>query len=242
MSSNAVLVIWNSLPFLLVGLFPQGQLGGLALTVILSVVIGIASLAFGSILGLVAALAPSGMRWLAGGLMVVIRGMPALAFLFWIYFLLPRLLGFDLAPLYSACIALTAYHGSYIAADIRGGVRSVPAGQWEAARAFGLRTLPTLVLIILPQAFRAVLPSLINRIVNLVIYTSVISILGVLEFTRAAMIVNNRELLYPQYIFAFVGLVYFVICYVISMTGKMLERRWAWSPAYNTRSTRSSTP
>jgi polar amino acid transport system permease protein len=228
MSLQGLLVIWKSLPFLLIGMYPQGDLGGLALTLFLSVTIGAASLLLGIILGLGAALAPRPFRWLAVTVTVLVRGVPALAFLFWLYFLLPRLIGADLSPLLSAGLALSIYHGAYMGEDIRGSLRAVPQGQWEAARCLGLGRILTLALVVLPQALRAVTPSLIGRFINLVIYTSVVSILGVLEFTRAAMLVNNRELLYPQYIFAFTGLVYFILCYAITLFGRRVERRWSF--------------
>lgn len=229
MIPDGLAVIWRSLPFLLVGMFPEGQLGGLALTLVLSLVIGTASLALGAVLGLTAALAPATLRAPALAVMILVRGIPALAFLFWIYFLVPRLMGVDLSPLLSAGIALTIYHGAYMGEDIRGGLRAVSRGQWEAARCLGFRGPATLLLIVLPQALRAVMPSLVGRMVNMVIYTSVVSILGILEFTRAAVLVNNRELLYSQYVFAFVGLVYFLICYGIARIGRRLERRWDWA-------------
>jgi polar amino acid transport system permease protein len=239
MIPNGLVVIWKSLPFLLVGMYPDGDLGGLALTVILSITIGVASFALGTILGSVAALLPPPFRWLPLATMVLVRGVPALAFLFWFYFLLPRLIGADLPPLLSAGIALTLYHGAYMGEDVRGGLRAVSTGQWEAARCLGLGYLPTLFLVVLPQALRAITPSLVGRFINLVIYTSVVSILGVLEFTRAAVLVNNRELLYPQYIFAFTGLVYFMLCYAVSAVGRQVERRWSWTASMTGRHPRS---
>ena len=222
-------VVIRSLPFLLVGRFPTGGLGGLALTAYLSLTVGAASFMLGATLGTIAALGPWPVRGAVLALTVLIRGVPALAFLFWFYFLLPRLLGVDLSPLLSAGIALTLYHGAYISEDVRGGFRSVPHGQWEAARSSGLSFAATLRHLILPQALRAVVPSLVSRFVNLVIYTSAVSILGILEFTRAAVLVNNRELLYSVYVFGFVGMVYFAICFGISRLGLALERRWTWT-------------
>jgi polar amino acid transport system permease protein len=226
MSLQGLFVNWKSLPFLLIGMYPQGDLGGLALTLVLSVTIGTASLILGIMLGVAATLAPASFRAAAVVVMLLVRGVPALAFLFWIYFLLPRLIGADLSPLLSAGIALSIYHGAYMGEDIRGGLHAVPKGQWEAARCLGVGYFLTLTLVVLPQALRAVTPSLIGRFINLVIYTSVVSILGILEFTRAAMLVNNRELLYPQYIFAFTGLVYFALCYAVALLGRRIERRW----------------
>src|SRR3954463_9546104 len=105
--------ILRSIPFLLVGTFPAGGLGGLALTVYLSVTIGLASLIVGAMLGIAMVFGPWPLRIPVVALTVLVRGIPALAFLFWFYFLLPRLLGVELSPLASAGIALAIYHGAY---------------------------------------------------------------------------------------------------------------------------------
>ena len=229
-------VILHSLPFLLKGQLPDGPLGGLALTMYLAVLIGFFSLIVGMVLG-TAELAPFALaRGVARGLSTVVRGVPSVAFLFWTYFLLPRLLHVDLSPLESATIGLALYHGAYIGEDIRGGLKAVSKGQWEAANALGLGTLKTLRHIILPQAVRAIVPALINRFVNLFMYTSVVSMLGVLDFTRCAVLLNNRDLLHPVEIFGFVGLVYFSFCYSISRMGRHFEQKWNWAPRIGARS------
>lgn len=223
-------VILRNLPFLLKGQLPDGPLGGLLLTIYLAVVIGFFSLSVGTVLGTAELTPISIARNAARALSMTVRGVPSVAFLFWTYFLLPRLLQVDLSPLESATIALSLYHGAYIGEDIRGGLNAIPKGQWEAARAVGLRFTTMLRHVILPQAVRAVVPALINRFVNLFMYTSVVSMLGVLDFTRCAVLVNNRDLVHPVEIFGFVGLVYFASCYGISRLGRHFERKWNWAP------------
>lgn len=225
-------VILDSLPYLLIGPFPDGPLGGLALTIVLSLFIGGASFGVGVFFAALALVPFSPVRLAARATVECVRGVPSLTFLFWMYFLVPRLLGVDLSPMTSAVIALSIYHGAYLAEDLRGGVQAVARGQWEAARATGLRDRQVFSRIVLPQAVRAVVPALINRFVNLFMYTSIISTLGILEFMRSAIIVNNRELIYPIEIFGFIGLVYLAICYGITRLGRTLERRWAWAPRF----------
>jgi polar amino acid transport system permease protein len=224
---NAII---ESFPYLMVGPYPEGAMGGLALTVWLSIVISAAGLTFGiCVAGL--SLAPS--RWirlLGLGLTFCIRGVPSVAFLFWMYFLIPRLLEIDLTPFQSVALALAIYQGAYMAEDIRGGFKAVATGQWEAGRATGLGTLALLSHIVFPQAIRAVIPALINRFVNLFMYTSIASLVGIIELTRAAVIVNNRELIYPIEIFGFIGLIYFLFCYAITRIGRHIEQRWTWAP------------
>lgn len=230
----AVDVVLRNLPFLLKGTFPDGPLGGLALTLYLSLIVGAASLCTGILFALATLIPYRPLRWLARGGSMLIRGVPSLAFLFWMYFLIPRLLQINLSPLQSAGLALMLYHGAYMGEDIRGGIQAVAKGQWEAARASGLGFLSMMRHVILPQAIRAVIPALVNRFVNLFMYTSIVSVLGILEFTRASILVNNRELIYSLQIFGFVGLVYFSFCYLISLGGRYLERRWSWAPKITT--------
>lgn len=227
-------VIVRNLPFLLIGMFPDGPLGGLALTCYLSVSIGFASFCVGVLFATATLMPYRPMRWLARSLSIAIRGVPALAFLFWMYFLVPRLLQVNISPLLSSGIALMMYHGAYMGEDIRGGIQAVAKGQWEAARASGLSFVALMRHVILPQAIRAVLPALINRFVNLFMYTSVVSVLGILEFTRAGILVNNRELVYSLQVFGFVGVVYFAFCYLLSRFGQYLENRWSWAPKIGT--------
>jgi polar amino acid transport system permease protein len=227
-------VIIRNLPFLLKGTFPNGPIGGLALTIYLSVTIGIASLVVGCLFALATSLPFRPLCWLVRALSIGIRGVPSLAFLFWMYFLVPRLLQINLSPLLSAGLALAIYHGAYMGEDIRGGIQAVAKGQWEAARASGLGFVSSMWDVIMPQAIRAVVPILINRFVNLLMYTSVVSILGILDFTRAGMLVNNREIIYSVQVFGFVGLVYFVLCYVLTRVGRYLENRWNWAPGIGT--------
>jgi polar amino acid transport system permease protein len=227
-------VILRNLPFLLKGTFPEGSLGGLALTLYMSVSIGFASFCVGLLFATATLMPYRLLRWLARGLSMGIRGVPALAFLFWMYFLVPRLLQVNLSPLQSAGLALMLYHGAYMGEDIRGGIQAVAKGQWEAARASGLKFLDLMQHVILPQAIRAVVPALINRFVNLLMYTSVVSVLGILEFTRAGILVNNREIVYSLQVFGFVGLVYFGFCYALSRYGRYLENRWSWAPKIGT--------
>ena len=227
-------VIFDNLGYFLVGPYPNGPIGGLVLTLYLAVAIGAAAFAFGVCVASLSLAPARVIRWLGIGLTIFIRGMPSIAFLFWMFFLVPRLLDTDLSAFQSVAIAFALYHGAYMAEDIRGGIQAVARGQLEVGRATGLNPLQILRHIVLPQAVRAVIPALINRFVNLLMYTSIASMLGVLEFTRAAVLVNNRELVYPMEIFGFIGLVYFVICYGLTRLGRHLERRWDWAPKVNT--------
>jgi polar amino acid transport system permease protein len=88
--------------------------------------------------------------------------------------------------------------------------------------------------VVMPQAIRAIVPALINRFVNLFMYTSIVALIGIFDLMYAAIAVNNRDLIYPLQIFGFVGVVYFVFCYGITRIGRILERRWDWAPRIKT--------
>jgi polar amino acid transport system permease protein len=223
-------IVLDNLHFLFIGTFPEGMIGGLALTIYLACVIGVTSFIFAvcvASLGLSRFLIA---KFAARMIVIIVRGVPSLVFLFWMYFLIPRLLMMNISGMNSAIVALTIYHGAYMAEDIRGGIQAVNKGQWEAARASGLSTSTTLLSVIFPQAIRAIVPTLINRFVNLFMYTSVVSLLGILDLTRAADILNSREISYSMEIFGFVGVVYFVFCYGISRIGLYFEAKWTWAP------------
>jgi polar amino acid transport system permease protein len=223
-------VVIDNIGFLLLGAFPNGPLGGLALTVVLGIFVAMTSLLFGIAVAAFGLSRLLVVRSIARGVVLFARGVPSLVFLFWMYFLIPRLLGLNVSGLVSAAVALTIYHGAYMAEDIRGGIRAVNEGQWDAARAIGLPPLAVLILVVFPQAIRAIIPALINRFVNLFMYTSVVSLVGIVDFLRAAKILSNRELSHPIEIFGFVGIVYFLFCYGLSRFGSYLESRWAWAP------------
>jgi polar amino acid transport system permease protein len=165
-------------------------------------------------------------RWPAGVYVDVVRSIPLIMVLFWIFFLLPILTGRPTTPINAALLALILFNTSYMAEVIRAGIQSVPKGQMEAARASGLSYLRAMVHVILPQALRNMAPALVNRFIGLFMGTALVYIIGVTEFFRAANNVNNR--VYRSYeIYSFVAIVYFVCCYSLSLLSMVLERAGA---------------
>lgn len=224
------MIVFENLRFLLIGPYPDGPIGGLILTLILSALVGVGSLCVGILLAGLALSSSAVPRFFGNVLPTIIRSLPSLVFLFWLYFLLPALLHVDLTPLTSAAIALSIYQGSFIAEDIRGGLKSVGRGQSEAGSATGLNPSQIFWHISLPQAIRATIPALVNRYINMFLYTSTASVVGVMEFTGTSILVSNRVLVHPLQIFGFAAAVYFVFCYGIASFGRSLERRWDWAP------------
>src|SRR6266568_1022415 len=186
------MVILENLRFLLIGQYPGGPIGGLLLTLILSAMVGVGSLCVGVLLASLSLSPSTPIRFTAQLVPTLIRSLPSLVFLFWLYFLLPAILGIQMTPLQSAAIALSIYQGSFIAEDLRGGLNAVHRGQSEAGAATGLNPSQIFWHISLPQAIRATVPALVNRYINMFLYTSTASVVGVMEFTGTTLLVNNR--------------------------------------------------
>lgn len=218
-------VVWNNMDYLLVGSYPDGPLGGMAMSILLALG-GI----FGAFwLGLGFGLMRLSDKWWVRAPAIVyveiIRGIPLLMLIFWFYFLAPIALGRTLPEAESALIAFIVFTGAYIAEIVRAGVLALPHGQMEAARGTGLSKTQAMLFVILPQALRNMIPSFVNQFVSLTKDTSLAYIIGVSELTRTATQVNNRTLTAPTEIFLTIALMYFVICWVLTATSRRLEKQ-----------------
>jgi polar amino acid transport system permease protein len=217
-------VIANNFDYFLIGGFPKGPLGGLAMTAILAVggIFGAFWLGLG--VGLLRIAKARRLRWPAMVYIEIIRGTPLLMVVFWFYFLAPVLLGKTLPEAESALIALIVFTSAYIAEIVRAGVEALPKGQMEAARGTGLSHFQAMTHVILPQALFNMIPSFVNQFVSLTKDTSLAFIIGVNELTKAATQVNNRTLTAPTEIFITIALLYFVICFCLTELSRWLEK------------------
>jgi polar amino acid transport system permease protein len=201
-----------NLPYLLVGAFPEGPLGGAALTLVLAATSALASAVFGLALGI--ALAMAG-RITRAALLVVIgffRAIPVLMLIFWTYFLLPVLFHVDVPGLVAVVCALSLIGGAYLAHSVHAGIVAVGVAQWQAGLSLGLTRFAALRHVVLPQAIRIMAPSFVNQWVSLVKDTSLAYIVGVGELSFVATQVNNRLMVYPIPVFLFVAALYLVMC------------------------------
>jgi len=217
--------VYKNFDYLLVGAYPQGPLGGLAMTVILAIggIFGAFWLGLGC--GLMRIAKKRRLRWPAMIYIEIIRGTPLLMVVFWFYFLAPVLFGHSLPEAQSALIALIVFTSAYIAEIVRAGVEALPKGQMEAARGSGLSHAQAMIFVILPQSLFNMIPSFVNQFVSLTKDTSLAFIIGVNELTKAATQVNNRTLTAPTEIFITIALLYFVICFCLTEFSRYLERR-----------------
>jgi polar amino acid transport system permease protein len=218
-------VIRDNLAYFLLGRYPNGPFGGAALTLYLALVSGAISLVGGIILGLLTRARVRLVRYAVIAFIQVLRGVPLLMVIFWMYFLLPMVLGHRVAENWTVIAALSLFTSAYLSQVVVAGIEAVPRGQREAALASGLRPWQAMVYVILPQGLRHMIPSFVNQFVSLIKDTSLAFIVGVSELTQIATQVNNRTLVHPAEIFLFVAVVYFVLCYALTSLSRRLERR-----------------
>jgi polar amino acid transport system permease protein len=180
----------------------------------------------GGALGLVVALArvsrQRGVRELARVYIAVVQGIPVLIVLFLFYFGLSRV-GFELPPLVAASLALSMFASAYFGEIWRGAIESVPRHQWEASASLALSRRQQYRYVVLPQSVTIALPPSVGFLVQLVKNTSIVSIVSVIELTRAGQLVNNVTF-QPFRVFAAVALIYLAICYPMSRVSRRLER------------------
>jgi His/Glu/Gln/Arg/opine family amino acid ABC transporter permease subunit len=156
----------------------------------------------------------------------LIRGVPLVMVVFWFWFFLPVVLGVAIPQYWVALGAFVVFEAAYLGEIIRAGVQAVPRGQVEAALASGLGYRPTMRHVVLPQAVRNMLPSLVTQFIVLLKDTSLASIIGYMDLTKAAQTVNQREIR-PFELYLFIAVVYWILTYGMSVGGRALERRMA---------------
>ncbi|WP_271106172.1 amino acid ABC transporter permease [Pseudomonas tohonis] len=217
-------VILDNLDYFLLGAWPNGPLGGAALTLLLSLLSGIASAVLGLVLGTALAVLEGRPRLVLLAVLGFFRAIPVLMLIFWSYFLLPVLFRIDVPALATVVCALSLIGGAYLAHSVCAGIQSLPPGQWDAGRALGLRPWQVLRLIILPQALPIMLPSFLNQWVSLIKDSSLGYVIGVGELSFVATQVSNRVMVHPTEVFLFVALLYFVMCAGLDLLAQWVTR------------------
>lgn len=213
--------------FLLVGDYPKGPLGGLAMTLLITITSMV--LAFPCAV-LVALCRTSGIRlfvWPSTAFVYLIRGTPLLMLVFWIFFAGPVILGFTLSAFATIVIAIVSFQTAYLSEVIRGGIEGLPKGQTEAARALGLGYFVTTWKVILPQALYNVIPGILNNLTAIFKESSLAYVISLHELTFAALQVMNFEMRRPFQVLVLLATIYFCCCFALSQTASWLEVRVA---------------
>ena len=212
---------WPSVQFLIQGLW---------WTVGLSLV----TFVCGGVLGLIFALGRSrGPRWLRlliAGYIQLVQATPLLILLFLAFYGL-SFLGFFFPPFAAAAISLTLYTTAFLADIWRGCIEAIPKAQWEASDSLALTGGQTLRYVILPQALRIAIGPTVGFMVQVVKNTSVTALIGFVELTRAGQLLNNMTF-QPFHVFLTVALMYFALCYPLSLWSEKLKEQKSASLAH----------
>ena len=192
-----------------------------------TVVLSASAFVGGGVVGLAIALmrvsAARALRWFAVGYIRVFQGTPLLLQLFLVFFG-GDMLGIGLGAYASAVLGLSLNAGAFLGEIWRGSIQAVPPGQAEAARALGLGYGARMLRVVGPQALRLATAPTVGFLVNLVKSTSLAAVIGFVELTRAGQLLNNATFR-PFAIFGTVALIYFLLCWPLTLASRHLERR-----------------
>ena len=210
-------LIWNSLPLLLAG-------AGVTIE-ITAIAVGL-----GFVLGLITSVCRLSSVKILRGIAIcyvnIIRGTPMLVQIFLIYFALPMVIGERINPFVAAVAACSINSGAYVSEIFRAGIQSVDKGQMEAGRSLGLSWMQTMRYVILPQAFKHVIPPLGNEFISMTKETSLVSVIGFEELTRRGQLIIANT--YGSFeIWLTVAAIYLVMTLSIARLVSYLERRFA---------------
>lgn len=201
--------------------------GGLTLTLVLAAV-GIAgSLPIGILLALGRRSSLPVISAFCTFFIETVRGTPLVAIIFMAHLMVPIFLpGVTIDRVVRAMIGLTLFTSAYMAENVRGGLQSVPKGQYEAAMALGMSPTLTMVLVILPQALRSVLPSIVGQFISLFKDTSLVAIIGLLDLLGIARSItaNPAWAGLQAETFLFIAVIYWIFCFALSYGSSRLER------------------
>lgn len=209
---------WNVIPQNL-GMFLEGVL----LTLEISFLALLLSIPIGIIAGLCRVSKNKFVRFLAGCYVEIIRGIPLLVLLFWIFFVLGKFL--NLGSYWSAIMGLAFFSGAFVAEIVRAGIQAVPKGQMEAARSSGMSYGQAMRFIILPQAFRKVLPPMASQFIILIKDSSLVSVISVVDLTligKNLVATTFRSL----EVWTFIAILYFLITFTLSQIIRYFERKY----------------
>ncbi len=207
-------LVWESLPVLFEGAWLTIQLTSIA--VFFGIILG-------TIFGMIR-LSETPLRYIAAAYIDFIRGTPLLVQIFIIYYGLPGIIGRPVQPYIAAVVALSINSGAYVAEIVRSGIQSIEKGQTEAALSLGMSKTDTMINIILPQAFRRVVPPLGNEFIALLKDSSLVSAIALEELVRKAQIVMGRTFR-PFEVWFAVAIIYLVMTVTISRIVSILERK-----------------
>ena len=218
-------VIRNSLPYLW---------KGFEYTVQLTVIAGIGGLVFGTLLALARLSSIRGLSWIAAGYVNLMRSIPLVLVIFWFFFLVPFILQWvtgaarppQVGAERTAIITFIMFEAAFFCEIMRAGIQSIPRGQVSAAYALGLTYSQAMRLVVLPQAFRNMIPVLLTQTIILFQDTSLVYVISATDFLGAASKVAQRDGRLIE-MYSFVAVTYFILCFSLSVFVKRLQKKFA---------------
>nr|AGU10119.1 Binding-protein-dependent transport system inner membrane component [uncultured organism] len=211
--------------YFLVGQYPDGPLGGLTLTVLLSAAALVLAMPLGLLLGVARVSPYRALRWPTSVLVQIVRAVPLLLVLFWVYFFLPAVTGIKTGQATTMLIVLVVFDSIYLAEIVAAGIRALPKGQLESARSLGLSYAQALRLVVLPQTLKNGLPSIVSQLVSTIKATSLGYIIGLSEVSFIATQINTLVFTQAVQVYLILALTYFILCFGLSRLAFLLERR-----------------
>ncbi|MFD2637971.1 amino acid ABC transporter permease [Piscibacillus salipiscarius] len=207
------------IPFMLEGIWVTLRF------VIIAIIIGFI---LGAVIALVKISDAKYLKWLADFYTSVFRGTPLILQLMLVYYGVPQLLGYDIPEFLAAILTFGLNSSAYVSEIIRAGIQAVDKGQKEAAQALGIPYRQTMVKVILPQAMKNILPALMNEFITLTKESAIVSVINYLDLMRRASVVGAD--IYRNFEpYLFVGLIYYGMVMILTLLGKLLERRLSQS-------------
>ena len=211
--------------YFLVGQYPDGPLGGLVLTILLSGAALVLAMPLGLMLGIARVSRRRAISLPVGAFVQLVRAVPLLLVLFWVYFFLPAVTGVKTSQATTMLIVLVVFDSVYLAEIVAAGIRALPKGQLESARSLGLGYGQALRHVVLPQTLRHGLPSIVNQLVSTIKATSLGYIIGLSEVSFIATQINTLVFTRAVEVYLILALTYFVLCFGLSRLAYLLERR-----------------
>jgi His/Glu/Gln/Arg/opine family amino acid ABC transporter permease subunit len=176
----------------------------------------------GILLALLRTGGPTPFKQLAVGVIEVVRATPQLMVIFWVFFAVPAVTGHKVPAWTAAIISLALIAAAYLAEVLRAGILSVPSIQIESGLATGMTRAQILSSIVLPQALRNMIPALIATVIMMFKITSLIYVVGITDFFRAVILINNREF-EPIALYTTLAVGYFICCWLLSLFVRRLD-------------------
>jgi polar amino acid transport system permease protein len=211
--------------YFLVGQYPDGPLGGLVLTILLSGAALVLAMPLGLMLGIARVSHRRAISLPVGAFVQLVRAVPLLLVLFWVYFFLPAVTGVKTSQAMTMLIVLVVFDSVYLAEIVAAGIRALPKGQLESARSLGLGYGQALRHVVLPQTLRHGLPSIVNQLVSTIKATSLGYIIGLSEVSFIATQINTLVFTRSVEVYLILAVTYFLLCFGLSRLAFLLERR-----------------